>query len=164
MRVSYRTMQLCVMNCYALAVSGALVTPLAGQTADSSASRIQTIVTQLPSARSIRISTSGEQWSGRLAARGPDSLSLAGATTTRAVSLAEIDTLWVQGARQHDGLLSGLGFGAMFFGLLQLEDDPGEQPGLTRLGLFVLGGATVAGLLVDGLSPNWKQRYPVSSD
>jgi hypothetical protein len=134
---------------------------LAAQSADTSKTQLGAVVAQLPSAAHLRLSVAGERWSGRLAARSSDSLSLADETRTRTVRLAAIDTLWVRSPQRHRGLLGGAAFGALMFGAIQLGGGSSEDPGLhTRMGLAIFAGATVVGLLVDSISMPWERTYP----
>jgi hypothetical protein len=144
-----------------LSLLGTTPAHLAGQSTDSSAIALQALVAALPPSAHVRLASGGERWSGRLAARAPDSLALGDETRPRAVRLTAIDTLWVRGLRRHHGLLAGTGFGALMLGVLQLSGDTGEDPGLnTKLGLILLAGGATAGLLVDAVSDSWVQRYP----
>ncbi|HEX2248891.1 MAG TPA: hypothetical protein VHH32_01000 [Gemmatimonadales bacterium] len=142
-----------------LAGMGGPAASLAAQSADSS---VSSIVSELPAASRIRVIAAGKRLSGHLVQLGQDSLTLRTPETIQTLSLQAIDTLWVAGRRGHRGLLSGLAFGAVMFGLLQLEGSS-EDPGLnTRMGLVLLGGATAVGLLLDGASGNWARRFPPS--
>ena len=133
---------------------------LAGQEADSSVRELRTIVGDLPSAARLRIASDGQRWTGRLTLRSSDSLGLGGETATRAVSLAEVDTLWVPGRERHGGLLAGAAFGTVMFGVLQVGKSA-EDPGLnTTFGLLILGGSTALGLLLDAATDSWDRRYP----
>jgi hypothetical protein len=146
-----------------LAVPAFIPARLACQAVDSSGHDMGAVIAQVPFAGQLRIATAGERWTGRLAARTPDSLALSRETSTRSVSLADVATLWALGRQRHSGLLSGAGLGALLFGLLQLGGGSGEDPGLnTKLGLVLLAGTTTLGLLVDATSQPWEQRYPVA--
>jgi hypothetical protein len=134
---------------------------LAAQSADSSSNTLPALVGALPPASRVRIATAGERWTGRLTAQPDDSLALITETGRRAARLAAIDTLWTPRPQGHHGLLAGAGFGALMFGVLQLNGDSGEDPGLnTRLGLVLLAGSTALGLSVDAASDRWIARYP----
>jgi hypothetical protein len=129
---------------------------------DSSASGIRTIVRELPDSSTVRIATAGMRLSGQLLESIADSVTLSSAKTIQTVSIRTIDTLWVRRRHRYGGLLGGVAFGAVMFGILQLEDSS-EDPGLnTRMGLMFLGGAAAVGLLVDAASSDWTRRYPTS--
>jgi hypothetical protein len=145
----------------ALSFLGLRPTCLTAQSADSSSVTLSALVVALPPASIVRLATAGQRWTGRLASPLPDSLALITEAGRRAVPLASIDTVWARGPQRHHGLLAGVGFGALMFGLLQLNGNSGEDPGLnTRLGLVLLAGSTGLGLLVDAASDRWAQRYP----
>jgi hypothetical protein len=132
----------------------------AAQSADSASSGLPAHIAALPPGSTVRVATGGERWSGKLAVTG-DSLALITPAGRRQVHLAAIDSLWARGPNRHHGLLAGIGFGTLIFGLLQLNGDSAEDPGLnTHLGLIALGGSTAVGLLVDAASDRWVLRYP----
>jgi hypothetical protein len=49
---------------------------LAGQAADSSSHTLRSVVTYLPAGAAVRLTAGGERWTGRVARRSSDSLSL----------------------------------------------------------------------------------------
>jgi len=132
---------------------------LTGQSADS-AGALPALIAAVAPAASVRLATGGQRWSGTVALQPGDSLALVTAEGKRGVHLSSIDSLWVRRPQPHHGVLAGAGFGALMFGLLQLEDTV-EDPGLnTRIGLALLAGGIAAGLLVDAVSDPWVRRFP----
>jgi hypothetical protein len=109
----------------------------------------------------VRLTAGGKSWTGRVATRPPDSLSLTNENGTHMVSLGAVDSVWVRGPGKNDGLKAGALFGAIMFGVLQLSRDQGEDPGLsTRLGLILFVGAATGGALIDAVSHRWVRNYP----
>jgi hypothetical protein len=138
-----------------------LVPPAAmrAQDTDTSCTHLGEVIKALPPSAQLRLRTPGEHWSGRLlAARHTDSLTLAGNPGRRSVALAEIDTLWVR-REGHQALLAGAGFGTLMFFLLQIGSG-GDRHSATRLGAIVFLGSVGGGMLIDGASHRWVQRYP----
>jgi hypothetical protein len=132
---------------------------LAAQVADSSPNALRQLVEDLPPSAQVRVRTLGSHWTGRLAARPPDSLALAQESGTRTIRLSAIDTLWVRG-QKHDALLAGAGFGALMFCLLQIGRGPGDPATSARLGGILFLGAAGGGMLIDAISEQWSRRYP----
>lgn len=128
------------------------------QETDTSSTHLREVIKALPPSTQLRLRSSGERWSGRLAARHTDSLTLAGNLRSRSVALAEIDTLWVR-REGHQALLAGAGFGTLMFFLLQIGSG-GDRHTATRLGAIVFLGSVGGGMLIDGASHRWVQRYP----
>jgi hypothetical protein len=131
------------------------------QAADSPATTLPKLVSDLPTGTSVRLTSGGSRWTGKVSVRSPDSLELTNEAGARRLRVAAIDSLWVQDRRSHTGLLAGAGFGALMFGVLQLGKGSSEDPGLnTSLGLAIFAGALAAGIAVDAVSDPWVQRYP----
>jgi hypothetical protein len=121
-----------------------------------SAHALRTLVNGLPASAQIRISSSGRLWTGRVAVRESDSLTITDEAGTRTIRLTAIDTLWVR-RQTHTGLLTGSAFGALMFGLLQIGPQSGYEE---RLGAILFLGAAGAGMLIDASSPPWTQHHP----
>jgi hypothetical protein len=132
---------------------------LGAQVADSADHTLRELIDGLPPSARIRVGSSGQHWTGRVAARSSDSLSLTLASGTRTLGLAAIDSLWIRG-QQHDALLAGAGFGALMFFLLHAARNTGDRSDTSRLGVILFLGASTGGLLVDAVSERWAQRYP----
>ena len=115
-----------------VAIPSTVAAQVAGDTGSTSLRKL--VVELSPSAR-LRLTSSGERWSGRLEARHADSLT------------------------SHKGLAAGAGFGALMFALLQLGNRD-DRYYATRLGAIIFVGAAGAGLLIDGASDGWSRRYP----
>jgi hypothetical protein len=137
----------------------ALARGLTAQMPDSSSNILGQMVEDLPPSARLRVGALGTRWTGKLAARRPDSLVLADETGSRPIRLAAIDTLWVRSQR-HDGLLAGAGFGALMFSLLQVARGSENRAASTRLGAILFVGAATGGMLIDAVSDRWSQRYP----
>jgi ABC-type uncharacterized transport system YnjBCD permease subunit len=139
-----------------IAVGPSTVTAQAA--ADSGSTSMSRLVASLsPSAR-LRLTSGGERWTGRLAARSADSLTVTGRTEARTIPLSAIDTLWLR-SESHTVLATGAGFGALMFGLLQLGHG-GDRATATQLGAIIFLGAAGTGLLIDAASARWLRRYP----
>jgi hypothetical protein len=127
-------------------------------TGDSSSTSLSRLVAELPPSTRLRFTSGGARWSGRLAARHADSLTVAGRSGTRTIPLSTVDTLWLR-RESHTGLAAGAGFGALMFGLLQLGNG-GDRATATQLGAIIFLGAAGTGLLIDAASARWSRRYP----
>ena len=127
--------------------------------ADSLSHALSQLVEDLPPSAQVRVGTLGSRWTGRLAARPPDSFVLAGETGTRTIRLSTIDTLWVRG-QKHEALLAGAGFGALMFCLLQIGRGSGDPATSARLGAVLFLGAAGGGMLIDAVSEQWSRRFP----
>jgi hypothetical protein len=125
---------------------------------DSGSTSLGRLVAELSPSTRIRVATGGEHWTGRVAARQPDSLTLVSRFHTRTFPLRAVDTLWIRSER-HTALAAGAGFGALMFGLLQLGHG-GERSMATQLGAILFLGGAGAGLLIDAASDRWSRRFP----
>ena len=140
--------------------SGGLM-PVRAQTPDSTTRVLHAIMEGLPPAASVRLGIGGKHWTGRLAGSPPDSLTLTGENGVRPIRLADVDTLWLQGPRKHEGLIAGAALGALLFAVVQITDVGGEPRGTqVRRGLVVFAGAAALGMLLDGISDPWVKQFP----
>ena len=132
---------------------------LRAQAVDSSAAYLTGLIEGLSPSTRLRLSSAGERWTGRLASRQTDSLTLAGEQSTRTLALNAIDTLWLR-REQHDALLAAAGFGALMFVLLQVADDGGDRGSAARIGGVLFLGVTTAGMALDAVAEQWTRSYP----
>jgi hypothetical protein len=140
--------------------SGGLM-PLRAQTPDSTTRVLHAIIEGLPPAASVRLGIAGKHWTGRLAGSPPDSLTLTGENGVRRVRLVDVDTLWLQGPRRHEGLIAGAALGALLFAVVQVTNVGGEPRGTkVRRGLIVFAGSAALGMLLDGISDPWVKQFP----
>jgi hypothetical protein len=144
------------LACSALALIQS--SPLPAQAVDSSTMYLRGLLKGLAPSTRVQLHSSGQRWKGRVAARQPDSLTIAGWTGTRSLALDAIDTLWLR-RESHEGLSAGAGFGALMFFVLQLGNG-GDPVSATRLGGILFLGAAGGGMLIDAASERWVRRYP----
>jgi hypothetical protein len=134
---------------------------LAAQAPDSSTRELRGIIEGLPPAAAVRLGIGPERWTGRLAGSSLNSLTLTDETGVRKVALADVDSLWLRGPREHQALMAGAALGALVFVALQLSDDSGLQRGVrARQGFIIILGTATVGMLMDGISDPWVPQFP----
>ena len=129
------------------------------QGSDSTQHALRDLIEGLPPSARVRLGSAGERWEGRITDRDSDSVVVLGEAGPRTFDIPAIDTLWLRGEK-HDGLLAGVGFGAVMFSLLLISRGKEERAMNVRLGTILLLGSATAGLLVDAVSERWTQWYP----
>jgi hypothetical protein len=105
----------------------------------------------------VRLATSHMHVAGHVLEVTTDSLRLHRTTVDTTVARAQIDTLWLQGSRSHDGTKAGVGAGLVLALLLVLAGHSGPQPEASGYGLlaaaYVVAGGLGLGILVDLATP-----------
>ena len=132
---------------------------LSAQAPDSAGNYLRSVVQQLAPSERVRLQLAGERWTGRLAGRRPDSLTVVNQSRTRTLAIQGIDTLWTR-RETHEGLLAGAGFGALMFALLQISEPSYNRSRATRLGGILFLGMATGGMMVDAFAERWTRRYP----
>jgi hypothetical protein len=145
-----------------LAVVGPLRAQVPGDSSVRLPSQLLSAVAALPPAAQLRVATRLGTFTGRVASRSDDALTVTvrNSAQARTVALSDVHTLWVAARTHHAGALAGAGVGALFAGLLAASPD-GDDPGLnTVLAAGALVGGVLLGLVIDSAVERWTRTYP----
>ncbi len=106
---------------------------------------------------SVRLATKHMRFAGRVLEVTADSVRLHSTPPDATVARTEIDTLWLQGSRSHDGTKAGVAAGLVLALLLVLAGQRGPQPEASGYSVlfaaYVVAGGLGLGILVDIATP-----------